>query len=259
MPSKSSSLDVLPSMLLRSCANVFAQVITTLANLSLQSGRFPSCYKKSQMLPLLKKPGLDSSSSANYRSISNLSAVFNVLEMLSCWLACVHTCWDLPINFSQFQQFQSAYRKGRSTETALHKVLDSVFTTANDKQVTVLIPRLVSGVWQVNHSILLERLQSEFGVTRTPLAWLQSYLEGRTQFVKLGLHQSPVAEPKVGVPRGSVLELVLFAVHCSQVEDVITDNSVHYHQYADDAQLHLAVSTDNTAARLSVFAACTAV
>ena len=37
----------------------------------------------------------------------------------------------------------------------------------------------------VNHGILLERLQSEFGVRETPLAWLQSYLEGRTQFVKL--------------------------------------------------------------------------
>ena len=35
---------------------------TTFANLSLQSGKFPSCYKKAQDLPLLKKPGLESSS-----------------------------------------------------------------------------------------------------------------------------------------------------------------------------------------------------
>ena len=92
---------------------------------------------------------------------------------------------------ANFSQFQSAYRKGYSTETALLKFLDSVYTTANDKQVTVLIGLDLSAAFDtVNHSILLKWLQSEFGVTGTLLAWLQSYLEGRTQFVKLG--QSPV-------------------------------------------------------------------
>jgi len=58
---------------------------------------------------------------------------------------------------------------------------------ANDKQVTVLIGLDLSAAFDaVNHAILLERLQSEFGVTGTQLAWLQSYLEDRTQFVKLG-------------------------------------------------------------------------
>jgi len=35
--------------------------VTTLVSLWLQSGKFPSCYKKAQVLPLLKKPVLDSS------------------------------------------------------------------------------------------------------------------------------------------------------------------------------------------------------
>ena len=41
----------------------------------------------------------------------------------------------------------------------------------------------------------VEQLQSEFGVTGTLLAWLQSHLEGRTQFVELGLHQLPLTYP----------------------------------------------------------------
>ena len=59
MPSKSSPLDVLPCTLLKSCADVFAPVITRLANMSFQSGKFPACYKRAQVLPLLKKAGLD--------------------------------------------------------------------------------------------------------------------------------------------------------------------------------------------------------
>jgi len=47
----------------------------------------------------------------------------------------------------------------------------------------------------VGHEILL-------GVTGTPLAWLQSYLDGRTQYVKMGQHQSPVIILEVGVPQG---------------------------------------------------------
>ena len=43
-PSK-SPLDVLPCSLLKECADVFAPAITRLANLSLQTGKFPARYK----------------------------------------------------------------------------------------------------------------------------------------------------------------------------------------------------------------------
>ena len=52
---------VLPVSLLKDSADVFAPAITILANLSLQTGRFPSRFKSAQVLPLLKKAGLDRS------------------------------------------------------------------------------------------------------------------------------------------------------------------------------------------------------
>jgi len=66
MPSKSSPLDVLPCSLLKSCAHVFTPAIARLANLSLQTGKFPARYKSAQVLPLLKKAGLDSSQPEDY-------------------------------------------------------------------------------------------------------------------------------------------------------------------------------------------------
>jgi len=41
--------------------DVFVPVIATLANLSLRSGKFQACLKRAQVLPLLKKAGLDTS------------------------------------------------------------------------------------------------------------------------------------------------------------------------------------------------------
>jgi len=186
----------------------------------MQTGKFPASYKRAQVLPLLKKAGLDSSSPGNNRPISNLSTVSKVLERLALTRLRPHL-----LGSANFSEYQSAYRKGHSTETALLEVLDGVYKAADNEQVTVLISLdLLAAFDTVDHEILLQRLQSEFGVTDTPLDWLRSYLETRTQFVKLGQHQSPTVGLDVGVPQGFILGPLLFAIYCSPVADFIASH-----------------------------------
>ena len=80
-PTKTSPLDILPTPLLKTSADVFAPILARLANMSFTSGRFPESLKLAQVLPLLKKHKLDRHSPANYRPISNLSTVSKVLEI----------------------------------------------------------------------------------------------------------------------------------------------------------------------------------
>ena len=87
------------------------------------------------------------------------------------------------LSSTNFSQYQSAYKTGHSTETALLEVLDGVYTAADDKQISVLIG--LAAFDTVDHSLLLERLHSEFAVTDTSLDWLRSYLVDRVQFVKM--------------------------------------------------------------------------
>ena len=151
------------------------------------------------------------------------------------------------MNFSQYHK--SAYKTGHSTETALLEVLDGIYTTADDNQISVLIGLDLSAAFDtVNHSTLIERLQSEFGVVDTALYWLRSYLGDRTQYVKMGRHRSDAVRLDVGLPQGSVFGPVLFAVYVSPVADVISQHGVKYHQYADNTQLRLSMRADNTAA-----------
>jgi len=102
---KPSPVDVLPSSLLRSSADVLAPVIAHLANLSPAECRFPAALKAAQVRPLLKKPGLDKEQMSNYRPISNLPTVSKVIERLVLDRLRPHV-----LSSPNFSRLQSAYR-----------------------------------------------------------------------------------------------------------------------------------------------------
>jgi hypothetical protein len=78
MSKKSSPLDIPPTTLLNSCADLFAP-----KNKSLTEDEFPSPYNTAQILPMLKKPGLDQSVSAINRLIPSLNTVSKIHERLA--------------------------------------------------------------------------------------------------------------------------------------------------------------------------------
>ena len=96
------------------------------------------------------------------------------------------------------------------------------------KQVAVLISLDLSAAFDtIDHRLLLDRLQLEFGVMEILLRWLQSYLEGWTQFIKMGQHKSHATD-QMGVPQGPVLGPLSFAVYCSPIADVISHHGVQF-------------------------------
>ena len=65
MPGKLSPLDFVPTPLIKSCADIFAPIISHLANLSFTEGKFPTGFKLAQITPILKKDNLDPDSPVN--------------------------------------------------------------------------------------------------------------------------------------------------------------------------------------------------
>ena len=206
MPAKSSPIDVLPCSLLKTCGDVFATAIVKLANWYISV-----MLQASASSATAENAGLHTLSPENYRPISNLGIISKVIDRLL--LARLHPHLLGSRNFGQFQSARILHRKQHSTETALLEVLAYAYAAADDKQVTVLVGLGVSAAFDtVSHDTLLQRLQTEFGVTGTVLSWLRSYLSCRSQFVKLGNHQLPAVSLNVGVPQGSVLGSILFAI-----------------------------------------------
>ena len=95
----------------------------------------------------------------------------------------------------------------------------------------------------IDTSILLERMETYFGVTGRALQWIFSYLEQRKQTVMVDGVGSPVVTLPAGVPQGSVLGPVLFSAFIAPLADVIDSFHILHHQYADDTNLYHSFST----------------
>ena len=110
LPNKTSPLDYIDTSVLKSCVDVFAPLITCLINLSFTEGYFPEQFKQSQVIPLIKKSGLDETDPSNYRQISNLNTLSKILERI-----CLARILPHVASTGNFNPLQSAYKKRHST------------------------------------------------------------------------------------------------------------------------------------------------
>ena len=156
--------------------------ITNLTNLCLLEGIFPDAFKNAVVTPLLKKQSLPKDDLSSYRPISNLNFVSKILEKV------IHSCLcDHLESFSSLSPFQSAYRKFYSTETALTRIHNDLLLAMNRQRVSALVLLDLSAAFDtLDHEILLNRLNSCFGISETAHSLLSSYLQNRTQSVILG-------------------------------------------------------------------------
>ena len=211
MPSKTSSVDFIPTSLIKLCPLVFSEIIATLANLSFSQGIFPAKFKEASVVPLLKKPSLDPDNPANYRLISNLNNISKMLERLFLSRFYPHVT-----SSPHFNHLQSAYRKFHSTESALLHTFDSIYRSADQNKPTFLVSLDLSAAFDtIDHSILLNRLSTSFGIQGSALAWLTSYLSDRSQTIRIGSAASGPSNCQSGVPQGSVLGPILFSLYIS--------------------------------------------
>uniref|UniRef100_A0A803SZI2 ribonuclease H n=1 Tax=Anolis carolinensis TaxID=28377 RepID=A0A803SZI2_ANOCA len=130
------------------------------------------------------------------------------------------------------------FRPGFSTKTALVALVDDLRRELDRGSVTLLVLLDISVAFDIiDHGILLGRL-SGMGLGGIVLQWLQSFLEGRSQMVKLGDTCSDPWPLSCGVPQGSILSPMLFNIYMKSLGEVIRSFGVRCHLYADDTQLY---------------------
>ena len=238
LPNKQCELDPIPTALLKDCASVLIPIITKIINLSLSTGNFPMVFKQSLVTPLLKKANLDKENLSNYRPISNLSFLSKLTERIV--LARLN---DYLSSNSLLNPHQSGFTKHHSTETLLVSLYNKLVSAVSHQQVSCLCLLDISAAFDtIDHSLLLNRLSSSFGVSGTALLWFESYLSSRSFSVKASSHCSKPLPLSCGVPQGSVLGPLLFILYTTPLSHLIKSSSVDHHLYADDTQLFISFS-----------------
>ena len=131
--------------------------LTDLFSYPLASGIFPQCFKSALVTPIIEKRCIDHSDLNNYRSISNLclSAKIlqeHVLSQVSSYLN----------SHNLYNTFQSEHRPGHNTETALLNVVDDLFLSLNNGNISVLALLDYSSAFDtIDNYILVHRLHTD--------------------------------------------------------------------------------------------------
>jgi len=235
-------LDPIPSSVFAQLLDVLIPVITTMINLSFETGQFASDWKEALLLPALKRAGLEVAFK-NFRPISNLPFISKLSEREAADQLMQHAI-EQGLNNCKFQ---SAYKKHHSTETALLKVKSDLLMNMDNQDVTLLVLLDLSAAFDtVSHDILLDRLNTRFGVSGTALQWLQPYLADRSQCVSINGVLSDRVELRHGVPQGSCLGPLLFSLYTSKLFDITSAHLPEVHCYADDTQLYMSFRPNAT-------------
>ena len=220
---KSSGPDPFPCRIWKDFAVELAPVVRDIYNASLVQGFIPSQLKQSIISPLPKcSPPKDIK--ADLRPIALTSQFSKVLEGFTC-----RFLYDHVVDLIDDKQFALA---GKSTTHALvyflHVILEGL--DRGDMYARVLFTDFSKGFDLVDHHALLHELEI-LGVHDCLIRWIKAFLCHRQQRVKIDGILSPPISPRGGIPQGTRLAPLLFAVLVNRLAE---DWSTRL-KYVDDA------------------------
>ncbi len=176
---KAAGPDGITGRVLRSCADQLAGLFTSIFNESLATSVVTTSFKKSIIIPVPKnnKP----SCLNDYRPVALTSIVMKVFERL----VKSHICSSIP---GTLDPLQFAYRPNRSTDDAISHILHSSLThiDSGNGNFARLLFIDYSSAFNTIVPIKLASKLTDLGLNSSLCDWIQDFLTGRPQVVKVG-------------------------------------------------------------------------
>lgn len=226
---KASGSDDVNPIFLKICADILCRPISHIINLSFQQGVFPAAWKMADVCPIPKSRPVNKD---QLRPISLLPAISKVCEK-----SIVNVYYESLLR--HYDNCQFAYRPKSSTTCALVTIYEIVVNFLDDINVGAV--RIVTfdmsrAFDRIPHHMLLSCLSSlDMPHCHFFVNWTNNYLSNRQQRVKLGNVKSSFSHVSSGVPQGSILGPLLFAIYFSSYKP--SDVNSRIVKYADDITL----------------------
>ena len=218
--------EIHPSMLKELIDHVTGP-LTFIFNKTISDGCLPDDWKKASVSPIYKKGA--KYIPANYRPISLTSIVCKLMESILKKSIMEHLNHEDLLSSKQF-----GFINKRSTTTQLlsflEKCIDSI---ADGGVVDTIYFDFAKAFDTVPHRRLLSKLAS-YGIRGNILRWIKSFLEDRSQIVKVNGTASTSETVISGIPQGSVLGPILFVIYINDLPDELQS---HVYLFADDTKI----------------------
>lgn len=203
--------------------------LVAIINGMLRAMYFPARWKEADVVFILK-PGKQNQLTSNYRPISLLSCLGKVAERV-VWKRLNDEVEEN--NIIQDEQF--GFRKKHATTHQLNRVVEHIIGGFNKGMKTggvfLDVAKAFDRVWHTGLLFKLQRAKVSTALCRI----LASFLEGRKFRAKYGNNTySEMRRLDCGVPQGSVLSPILYAIF---VSDMPKPKDVELALYADDTAI----------------------
>ena len=236
MPSnKSPGLDKITMRVIKDALPVILGPLTDIINCSLNTSTYPNPWEKAEV----KLKDGDHEQASNNCALSLLPVASKVCEKVV-----LDQFNSYLLENNRLSSHQSGNKKYFSTETLNIFVNDSILKAMDNKMLTALVLLDLSKAFDsVNHNILLQKLES-IGVSQPSLRWFSSYLNGRSQVVRIGSTLSSPLNVTHSVPQGAILSPLLFCIYINDLP--LSPRSSSLESYVDDSKIFLSFPIKDT-------------
>jgi hypothetical protein len=229
-----TGLDEISSSFIKLLCPFIVPFLTSIINDCITQSYFPNLWKVAVVRPIPKVPQPQHVS--DFRPISILPCLSKVLERVI-----LNQIQEFVASKNLLSEFQSGFRAGYGTDTAMLKVVHDLATAMDKGEASIIVSLDLRKAFDcVDHKKLLYKLNQKFHFSSLSCSLLESYLSDRWQCVQANDEISGLVSVTSGTPQGGILSAMLFSLFINDISEIL---DINYHLYADDSQIYCSASS----------------